>query len=278
MWLEVLGTMTEGEISAESLTLEEAIANLRSEDASLRYYAAWWVGRFRVNLPEVVAALIEGLSYTADRTEAGALPLQRNAARALGKLGDRAAVPALIEGLRSPDHFVREAAAQSLGALGDRAAVPRLLEMLAGGVAAAVQLPGKPHLNQPYDAVLEALGDLGATEAIAAIAPFLEHPMAKVQYAAARALYQLTGEAAYGERLVTALAGPDLQLRRTAMADLGAIGYLAAAPAIARTQAENSLKLYALKDLMEHPHAQGDGGDALSDDIRAIADLMDSLL
>ena len=41
-------------VSAESLTLEEAIANLRSEDASLRYYAAWWVGRFRVDLPEVI--------------------------------------------------------------------------------------------------------------------------------------------------------------------------------------------------------------------------------
>ena len=269
--------MSEGEITARSLTLEEAIANLRCDDPSLRYYAAWWVGRFRVTRPDVIAALIDGLSYTGDRTEGGALPLQRNAARALGKLGDLQAVSPLMVALESPDLIVREAAAQSLGALGDRRAIPALMAMLEGGVAAAVLVPGTPHLVQPYDAVLEALGDLGALDAIEAITPFLNHPLEKVQFAAARALYQLTGEAAYGERLVAALGGSDLQLRRTAMADLGAIGYLDGATAIAKTQAENSLKLYALKGLIEHANAQGDDG-RVSDAARSIAALMDSLL
>ncbi len=33
----------------ESLTIEQAIANLRHEELGRRYYAAWWLGRFRVN-------------------------------------------------------------------------------------------------------------------------------------------------------------------------------------------------------------------------------------
>jgi phycocyanobilin lyase alpha subunit len=41
--------------------------------------------------------------------------------------------------------------------------------------------------------------------------------------------------------------GPDLQLRRAALMDVGAIGYLPAAEAISQTLAENSLKLISMK-------------------------------
>ncbi|TAF05376.1 MAG: HEAT repeat domain-containing protein, partial [Nostocales cyanobacterium] len=40
------------EHSAENgaqLTPAQAIANLQSSDLSLRYYAAWWLGKFRVS-------------------------------------------------------------------------------------------------------------------------------------------------------------------------------------------------------------------------------------
>lgn len=43
----------------------------------------------------------------------------------------------------------------------------------------------------------------------------------------------------------------DLQLRRAVLTDLGAIGDLSAADAIAQTLAENSLKLIALKGVLE---------------------------
>jgi phycocyanobilin lyase subunit alpha len=33
---------------AAQLTVEQAIANLRHEDLSLRYYAAWWLGKFQL--------------------------------------------------------------------------------------------------------------------------------------------------------------------------------------------------------------------------------------
>jgi phycocyanobilin lyase alpha subunit len=134
-------------------------------------------------------------------------------------------------------------------------------------------------LAQPYDSVIEALGSLGATEAIDLIQPFLEHPLELLQYATARAMYQLTQNPIYGDRLVEALAGKKLQLRRAALFDLGAIGYLPAAEAIAQTLAENSLKLIALKGLLEH-HVKNNPTDSssMSDEAINVMTLMDNLL
>ncbi|MBE9041157.1 HEAT repeat domain-containing protein [Oscillatoriales cyanobacterium LEGE 11467] len=234
------------------MTVEQAIANLQQrEDLGIRYYAAWWLGKFRVRTPVAIDALLGALVDEADRSPDGGYPLRRNAAKALGKLGDERVVPALIQSLDCPDYYVRESAAQALEMLSDTRAVPPLQKLLAGGVAAAVPVPGKPHLVQPYDAIIEALGTLNAIEATSEIAAFLEHPVERVQYAAARAMYQLTGEEKYGERLVQALEGPDLQLRRSALMDLGAIGYLRAAVPVSETLAENSLKLIALKGILE---------------------------
>ncbi len=260
-----------------SLTIEQAIANLRGPDLGLRYYAAWWLGRFRVATPAAIAALMDSLADDSDRTTEGGYPLRRNAARALGKLGDIQAVPALIDCLACDDFYVREAAAQSLGSLGDRQAIPPLMALLTGGLAAAQPLDDGIRLRHPYAAILEALGDLNATEAIPLIEPFLEHPFELLQYAAARAMYALTQEAAYAERLVQALSGNKLPLRRAALADLGAIGYAPAATAIAQTLAENSLKLISLKGLLEK-QVQQTPLPTLSEDARQVMILMDQLL
>ncbi|SKB14818.1 Phycocyanobilin lyase subunit alpha [Planktothrix sp. PCC 11201] len=261
----------------ESLTIEQAIANLCHEELGRRYYAAWWLGRFRVNEPAAVDALILALKDESDRTEEGGYPLRRNAARALGKLGDRRAVSALIECLDCADVYVREAAAQSLEQLGDERCIPALIKLLAGGLEVAQFVQGKPYLVQPYDAILEALGSLKATVAIPFVQPFVEHFVPKVKYAALRAMYQLTGEQGYGEQLIEALKGKDLTLRRTALMDLGAIGYLPGAKAIAQTLAENSLKLIALKGVLEHQLS--DTYDLiLSESAIEVMELMDSLL
>ncbi len=265
-------------VPAESLTLEEAIANLQqTEDPGLRYYAAWWVGRFRANQPVVIDSLVVALADELNRSPDGGYPLRRNAARALGKLGEPSVVPALLESLDCDDYYVRGAVVESLGELGDKVAIPRLLSFLDGGVEAATMMPGKPHLREPYDLILEALGSLGATEAVGQIKPFAEHSVEKVQYAAARAMYQLTGESSYGDVLVQALAAPDLQLRRAALMDIGAVGYMPGAEAIAGTLAENSLKLIALKGLLE-THLRQSPDDALTSEAIHSMDLMDDLL
>jgi phycocyanobilin lyase alpha subunit len=265
------------EAASPPLTEEEAIANLRGTDLSLRYYAAWWLGKFRVSSSAVVDALIEALEDEADRTELGGYPLRRNAARALGKLGDRRAVPGLIGCLECADFYVREAAAQSLEMLGDPAAISALMQLLEDGVAAAERVPERPHLQQPCEAVMEALGSLQAKEAIPLIQPFLEHPIKRVQYAATRAMYQLTKDDTYGQPLLEALQGSDVVLRRVALSDLGAIGYLPAAEAIATAPAENSFKLMALKGLLEH-QINSVSNETLSDDAIRVMNLMDSLL
>lgn len=271
------------ETDAQALTVEQAIANLQDEDLSLRYYAAWWLGKFLGAQPVAIEQrsmavdlLILALEDESDRTELGGYPLRRNAARALGKLADCRAVPGLIQCLDCSDFYVRESAAQSLGMLGDSTCIPVLIRLLDGGVEAAQFVPGRPHLTQPYEAVIEALGALGATEAIDLIRPFASHAVARVQYAATRAMYQLTQQSEYGERLVEALQGSNIQLRRTVLSDLGAIGYLPAAEAIASAAAENSFKFLALKGLLEHQLRQDSG--KLSDRAIQVMTLMDTLL
>ncbi len=265
------------------LTIEQAIINLQSEDLGLRVYAAWWIGRFRVNVPEAIALLIVALVDEADRTEAGGYPLRRNAARALGKLSDRSAVPALIRSLECDDFYVREAAAQSLEMLGDRSCIPKLMELLNMPIDSKKSNTEKSNLEieQPFDAIIEALGTLGAVEAIPSILTFVEHSIPRVKYAAARAMYQLSENPEianqYGDRLVTALSNNDLQLRRAVLADLGAIGYLSAADAIAKTMAENSLKLISLKGLLEKQIPLAIPPNLTEGAIRIMA-LMDDLL
>jgi phycocyanobilin lyase alpha subunit len=282
--------MTEELAQGEQLTIEQAIANLVGEDLGLRFYAAWWLGRFKVVDIRAVDRLIAALDDEADRTSDGGYPFRRNAARALGKLGNRKAVPGLIVALDCADFYVREAAAQSLEMLGDVSAMPKLIERLQRGLAGTVLVANQPDLSEPYDSYLEALGTIGSAETFSVdkgglthlITPFLAHPVKRTQYAADRAMYQLTGDAKYGNLLTEALRGDDLQLRRAALTDVGAIGYLPAAEAIFETLAENSLKLISLKGLLEkqmEPISPSQPGtDRLPAGAIRVMDLMDGLL
>ena len=270
-------SQTGQENAAPQLTVSQAIANLQqTEDKGDRYYAAWWLGRFQVDDPEAIAALLVALEDESDRDTDGGYPLRRNAARALGKLGDKKVVPALIDCLNSEDYYVREAAAQSLESLEAESGLAPLVALLEGGVEAAVEVPGKPHLVQPYNAILEALGRLGNSETVAVVEPFLVHEVPQVKNAAARAMYQLTGKGHYTQPLIDTLSCDDLQLRRSALLDLGEIGYVPAADAIANTLAENSIKLIAMKGLLEKQIQQS--GTLLSEQTCRVMALMDSLL
>ncbi|TAF50105.1 MAG: HEAT repeat domain-containing protein [Oscillatoriales cyanobacterium] len=264
------------------LTPAIAIADLQqTEDTSKRYYAAWWIGNQGVTDEAARKALIEALADETDRSPDGGYPLRRNAAKALGKVGHTEAVEPLIGCLACEDYYVRESAAQALEALGDQRAIAPLVALLDGGVAAAIAVPGKPHLVQPYDAILEALGALGATAAIVAVEPFCHHETARISYSAHRAMYQLTGEDRYAEVLVQALQGRELQLRRSALMDIGVIGYYPAARPVAETLAENSLKLISLKGILERTIQDSwdqQADQVLTQETIATLQLMDDLL
>lgn len=237
----------------------EALRRLRqSEDQSLQYYAAWWLGRMRSRHPDAVPLLCVALRQRQPRQlDAGVEhnAVARNAARALGKLGSTNAIADLIDALEDDDDGLREAAARALGELGATDAVEPLCRRLASGpaVAGAAQAASS-RLLEPCEALLEALGSLGqATPTVlTVIEPFVAHERPLIRSAACRALLQLTGDPRWGEQLVQLLEHPQLQVRRAALMDLGAAGWRPALEPIRRTLAENSLKLIALRGLAEN--------------------------
>jgi phycocyanobilin lyase alpha subunit len=105
---------------------------------------------------------------------------------------------------------------------------------------------------------------------LAVVEPFVDHERPLIRSAAARALLQLSGEERWGAVLVGLLEHPQLQVRRAALMDLGAAGWRPALEPIRRALAENSLKLMALRGLVER--GSGEPGES------ALLACMDELL
>jgi phycoerythrocyanin alpha-cysteine-84 phycoviolobilin lyase/isomerase subunit PecE len=229
--------MTAGTSNEPIVSAQAAIAALAGEDNQIRYYAAWWLGKHQVQ--SACEVLCDALKDERYRTTEGGYPLRRQAARALAQLKNPTAVPALLEALNSEDLRLREAAIQALATIGDLRAVPSLLALLAS-----------PQ-TQPYEALIEALGTLEVWDARAKIEPFLSHSSERIQCAAARYMYLLTGEPVYIERIIQNLNHENMYLRWAAMFDLGSIGHLIAAQSILAAKVPNSLKLLNLKRILE---------------------------
>ena len=264
---------------ADPIDEAEALRRLRAtDDPSAQYYGAWWLGRHRSQHPDTLPLLLAAMRQRrarqlGDGVEENAVA--RNATRAVGKLGPSAseAFPVLLELLDDPDYGLMEAAARSLGELKATVALPALVARLRSGPnVAGARASDSANLVEPCEALLEAIGDLGASdeEVIGVLESFLAHERPVVQCSACRSLLQLTQEPRWGERLKTLLSHPQLQVRRAALMDLGATGWRPATHAIAATLAENSLKLIALRGLVES--APSDGLDV------EIFDVMDGLL
>jgi phycocyanobilin lyase subunit alpha len=261
----------------------EALRRLRQrEDQSAQYYAAWWLGRMRSRNPEAITLLCQALGQRQPRQAQAGVEhnaVARNAARALGKLGQAEAIPHLLQALNDSDDGLREAAARSLGELRATEAVTVLCSRLASGPAVAgAPQPGSSRLQEPCEAMLEALGEIGRTEprVLAVIESFVAHERPLIRSAACRALLQLTNDNRWGEELLALLEHPQLQVRRAALMDLGAAGWRPALEPIRRTLAENSLKLMALRGLVENP--AGPGATRLDKDTTALLAVMDDLL
>jgi HEAT repeat protein len=101
--------------------LHALVQMLSDKDWQVRREAAWALGE--IGDPKAVPFLIRSLR---DKDKY----VRRAAAWALGKIGDPQVVPALIDVLKDEDWQVREAAVSALGEIGDPKAVPFLIQVL----------------------------------------------------------------------------------------------------------------------------------------------------
>lgn len=101
--------------------VEKWVKRLESSDIELSIMAAAKLGKLG-NLA-AVPALIDALKT---RT----VHIRATCARALGELRDPAAIPTLIEALHDQDTSVSYTAADALGEIGSNAAVPALMQIM----------------------------------------------------------------------------------------------------------------------------------------------------
>ena len=240
----------------EPLSESQVIENLRqTEDPSAQYYAAWWLGKMRSRHHDAIPLLLTTLRALNDTpVDPDRRGVALNAIRALGLLQDDRAETDLRDLLKSADYSVREEAARSLGMMGSHAAAEAIRSLLSSGVdGAGREQHSSPLLQEPCEALLEALGDIGISDAttLATLEPFTQHPRPLIRSAACRALLQLTGDPHWGEQLIQLLQHPEPLVRRGALLDLGTTGWIAAVPSIRAAAVEPSLKLVALKGLAE---------------------------
>jgi len=156
----------------------------------------------------------EATAWLGSLTEGAEPVLCQKVAEALGKSGDRSAVPVLIRLLRSEAACAWWQASEALGAIGGRSAVPPLVATLAKG-----------HRNARA-AAAHALGLLRDPAAVEGLLDALAAEDASVRCAAAKALGQL-GDASAVPALARALEDPDPETRVAALEALQALTGLA---------------------------------------------------
>lgn len=176
-------------------SVDAAITALKnSDDSSVRYYAAWWLGKNRILA--ATSLLCECLKDEEDRTALGGYPLRRQAARSLGMLKEPIAIPPLIEALDCSDSKLQQAVILALKDIGT----------------------AKTTVH-PRAAIVPALWEVQDK-----IEPFLRHSSERVKCAAAQYFYTLTLEPHYLEMLFQTLGHENRFVRYAAAFDLSAPG------------------------------------------------------
>jgi hypothetical protein len=139
------------------------------------------------------------------------VPLRYNAARMLGRLHDRRALPALVRALADEHPNVRLRAAWALGELGDRAAVPELRRLLerTGAEERELRL-----------ALGCALALLGERDALPLLAAAQQNPDPAFRWLATQGLLDLTDPASVG-MLLPRLEDDSPEVRTIAAVALG---------------------------------------------------------
>lgn len=160
---------------------EALTAALHHPTMEVRLHVAEILGDLRT--PDATASLLERLGDHQELSN-----VRHAAAQALGKIGDRAATPALLDAAEQGDFWVRYAAVEALGRLGDESAVGGLLRLMA-----------QDAWTRP--AIVQALGDIGYIDAVPSLVTALEDKNDAVRVAAMEALIKIVVEPNTAERL-----------------------------------------------------------------------------
>lgn len=196
-----------------SLTLTaDLLAGLDDPDAGRRAAVARAIG-----LLGDPAALLVLLSHLGDSD----LLVGDQIAWAIGQLGEPSAVPALLQGLAAAEEAVQARAAYALGLLRAGEAVPALAEILIGGQPMAQRRAA------------EALAAIGTPDALAALAaPLADAGQTSARHAAMIGLEQADDAAV--STLASALADPNPVAGANAAEMLGWLKAAAATPALSQ--------------------------------------------
>lgn len=140
--------------------VQKWIARLESSDIELSVMAAAKLGKMGDRA--AVPALVDALKTRTSHIRA-------TCARALGDLGDAAAIPTLVEALRDQDQSVRYTAADALGQIGTNRAVPALMQLMKANHSPSHHERLHTDRSGMYAAARYALERIGTPEALEAI-------------------------------------------------------------------------------------------------------------
>jgi phycocyanobilin lyase alpha subunit len=216
---------------------QSAIKALENEDAGIRYHAAWWLGKNRVE--SAVPMLIECLKDDKDQTSAGGFPLRRQAARSLGLINDISCTPYLLETFQTNDVQLHEASIRALIEINSPTCIYTLINYLDKNIK-----------EKPMEALIEALTAYEAWGINKKIEPFLTSSSERIASAAAAYFYKYTGEIYYLNKIHRYLEHDNRFIRQSATFDLAKIGSIASTKSILKAEIPNNIKMYSLKVIL----------------------------
>ena len=217
---------------------ESAIKALTSDDAGVRYHAAWWLGKNRVE--SSVNVLIQCLQDEGDQTSTGGYPLRRQAARSLGLINDSRCTPYLLETLHSKDIHLHEATLRALIELKTADCKDELNKYVEQNIE-----------GKPIEALIETLTTYEMWDAKEKVEPYLHSDSERIASAAASYFYTYSGETRYLNKIHSYLNHSNRFIRQSAAFDLARIASITSTESILNARIPNNIKMHSLKSILE---------------------------
>ena len=217
---------------------QSALAALESNDPGIRYHAAWWLGKHRVQ--NSVPALIRCLHDRRDETSTGGFPLRRQAARSLGLIKDKICVEELVKTLTESDDIqLHEASIRSLINLGSKECIAPLVSYFNSEVQ-----------GKPIESLIEAFTLFKAWSIKDKISPYLLDDSARIKGAASAYFYACTNDKAHLAQIFSLLSHDNPFARQSAAFDLARVATLEEGSSIQDANIPNNIKLHAIKEIL----------------------------